>query len=214
MIRVNLLPVRKARRRSRGLVQLLLFFGVIVFQVILLTATYFYFAVDRDDLRSDVAEYEAEVEKLKEDTDELERLQTQAEELQRQYEVLSSLEAKRVGPVPMLDELQEMLTPAVGPVEEDIVERREWGDPSWDPQRVWLESFNEEEGGRFTMDGYAADTDDFAQFLQRLTNATYFRNVDYDHIEHLGDDELVGFHVYGDYDYGGFEGGDDDEQDS
>ncbi len=213
MIRVNLLPVRKARRRSRGLVQLLLFFGVIVFQIILLAATYFYFAVDRDDLRSDVEEYEEAVAQLEEDTEELDRLRDDASRLQEQFEVLSSLEARRVGPVPMLDELQAMLTPAVGAAEQQVTARRHW-DPGWEPRRVWLERFSEGEGGSFELDGQAADTDDVAQFLQRMTNAEYFANVELDYIQQQGEHDLVSFHMYGDYDYGGFSEDADEDQDS
>ncbi len=211
MIRVNLLPVRKARRRSRGLVQLLLFFGVIVFQVILLTVTYFYFAVDRDQLRTQVSESEEEVAELEKQTEELDRLQEEARRLQAQYDILASLEDRRVGPVPMLDELQLMLTPAVGAAERRVAERRGW-DPDWEPRRVWLDSFQESEDNRFVLDGYAADTDDVAQFLQRMTNANYFRNVELDHISQTGDHGLVSFHMYGEFDYSGFDS--DDEQDS
>lgn len=211
MIRVNLLPVRKARRRSRGLIQLLLFFGVVVFQIVLLGATYFYFAIDRDDLRSQVAEKEERVEELEGQTEEISQFQDELEEYEEQQEVLERLQARRIGPVQMLDELQKMLSPPIDEEARHAQLRKDWDVDGWQPRRVWLESFHEDED-QFRLDGYAADADDVAQFLLRMTTAVHFDNVELDHIERHGDEdgEYVSFHMYGDYDYSGFDRGEQD----
>ncbi len=205
MIRVNLLPIRKARRRSQGIRQLALFAGVVAIEIIIFGAIYLYFADELSQVESEVEDIRAEVSELEEQTAGIDDLQAEAQELGAQLEVLANLEARRIGPVQMLDELQAMVS---SPRNEDDRRQQMLSDwnVDWNPHRLWLENFQETEESGFTLEGFAANADDVAEFLQRMTSARYFNNVDLRYVEReSGDTDLVSFHMYGDLDYTGFE---------
>ncbi len=205
MIRVNLLPIRKARRRSQGIRQLALFAGVVAIQLIIFAAIYLYFADELSEVEREVEDIRAEVSSLEEQTEEIEQFQEDARELGAQLEVLAELEARRIGPVQMLDEMQAMLTAPRDQADRAQQLRQNWN-ADWNPRRLWLDSFEETDESGFTLDGYAADADDVAEFLQRMTRAHYFDNVDLRYVEREGGDaDIVSFHMYGDLDYTGFD---------
>lgn len=211
MIRVNLLPVRKARRRSQGRMQLILFGGVIVILVAILTVIHLYYNDQLTQWQDRVDESQSVIDGLEEETAGIEDLEREAEMLASQLAVLNDLEARRVGPVQMLDELQAMLSPPRD--EEDRVAqlRRDWN-VEWDTRRLWIESFSET-GDEFTLNGYAGNADDVAEFLQRMTTAVYFNEVELDFIDRQGGSHnLVSFRLYGELSYTGFgdQGSDDD----
>lgn len=212
MIRVNLLPIRKARRRSQGRMQLILFGGVIAILVAILAVVHLYYHDQLSQWQEEVEEAEATISELEEETAGIEDLEREAQELSAQLEALNELEARRVGPVQMLDELQAMLSPPRD--EEDRVAqlRRDWN-VEWDTRRLWISDFQEGDGS-FRLNGYAGNADDVAEFLQRMTTAVYFDNVELDYIDREGGDVgLVSFHLRGELSYTGFDdradGGDD-----
>ena len=207
MIRVNLLPIRKARRRSQGRMQLILFGGVLLILMAILAVVHLYYVDQLNQWTEVVDDAEARIAQLEEETAGMDALEREAQELTAQLESLNKLEAGRVGPVQMLDELQAILSPPRD--EEDRVAqlRRDWN-VEWDTRRLWIERFQEGEG-TFSLDGYAGNADDVAEFLQRMTTAVYFNNVELDYIDRQrGDAELVSFHLRGELSYTGF---DDDD---
>lgn len=207
MIRVNLLPIKQARRRSQARMQLLLFAGLIVVQVIVLFAAYAIVNEEREEKRAQVEELRSEVRAIEQEVAGAEQLEAEAAALAEQLRVLSELEARRIGPVRMLDEVQAMLSPPRD--EEDRVNqlRRDWN-VEWDTRRLWVESFEEGEG-TFTLSGFAGNPDDVAEFLQRMTTAFYFDDVQLDFVERTrqrDSAQLVQFRIFGDLSYTGFDG--------
>ena len=105
----------------------------------------------------------------------------------------------------MLDEIQAMLSPYRN--EEDRVNqlRRDWN-VDWDTRRLWVQDFSEAEG-EFSLNGFAGTADDVAEFLQRMTTAYHFDNVQLDVVERMGRerDSLVRFRIYGELSYTGFD---------
>ncbi len=211
MIRVNLLPVRKARRRSQGRMQLILFGGVIAILMAILAVIHLYYNDQLTQWQDRVAESQAVIDSLEEETAGIEGLEREAEMLAAQLGVLNDLEARRVGPVQMMDELQAMLSPPRD--EEDRVAqlRRDWN-VEWDTRRLWIEDFSET-GDGFSLNGYAGNADDVAEFLQRMTTAVYFNDVELDYIDRQGGaHDLVSFRLYGDLSYTGFGDPDSDDE--
>ena len=204
MIRVNLLPVRKSRRRSQGRTQLILFTGVIVLEIALLVAAYAWMSDQLSERQADFADLEDDVQMLEQQAEGLEEHKERSRELDRQLRAIQSLDEQRIGPVQMLDELQAMLSP----IDDDSrVERHDdnWN-IDWEPRRLWIESFTEHEDNRFHLEGRAANGDDVAEFLARMNTATYFNDVQLDYIQRdSGDDGLVSFEFDGDLDYTGFD---------
>ncbi len=205
MIRVNLLPIKQARRRSQGRVQIILFVGLIVIELVILFAIYAVVNEQLSEKQTEVAALEQEVQGLERDVAGAEQLEAQVQQLNEQLAVLSELEARRIGPVRMLDEIQAMLSPYRN--EEDRVNqlRRDWN-VDWDTRRLWVQDFSEAEG-EFSLNGFAGTADDVAEFLQRMTTAYHFDNVQLDVVERMGRerDSLVRFRIYGELSYTGFD---------
>lgn len=217
MIRVNLLPVKQARRRSQARVQLLLFTGVIIVEVAILATAYFIINDQLAEQREAVQDLRATVQELEQDAADVDELRRQAQEYQAQLQVLSNLEARRIGPVRMLDELQAMVSPPRDQEDRVAQLRRDWN-VEWDTRRLWIDQFSEDETG-FTLDGHAGNPDDVAEFLHRMNTAVYFNNVELDFVERQtsggdGGQELVRFHLFGELSYTGFDDGAQSGEDS
>ena len=213
MIRVNLLPVRKSRRRSQGRTQLFLFAGVILIQVGMLAIIFVWMNDQLAENKEEVERLEEMVSELEEDQEDLEYLEAQREDLEQQLGAIQQLDDQRIGPVQMLDALQAMLSPIED--EARIGEHHEDWNVDWEPRRLWLENFIEHDESRFSLDGRAGDGDDVAEFLARISTSEYFDNVELDHVTREGgDQELVSFELDGDLDYTGFDDDDDYEDES
>lgn len=213
MIRVNLLPVRKSRRRSQGRTQLILFAGVIILEIALLGAAYIYIADELSGHQEEVERLEERVETLEEDAEGLEDMKDDVRSLAQQLEAIQELDDQRIGPVQVLDDLQAMLSPYDDddPFVADLIER--WRNPEWEPRRLWLERFEETGEGGFSLEGRAGDGDDVAEFLARTTMSVYFDNVELDYVQREGGSaDLVSFQLDGDLDYTGFEDPDADDE--
>src|SRR5699024_8437516 len=111
MIRVNLLPVKKARRRSEGRTQLILFVALILAECVILGLFYMNASSQVSDLKAQVAESQREVKKAEEQVESTKVLEAKKAEQQKQVDILRRLEEKRTGPVRVLDELQAVLSP-------------------------------------------------------------------------------------------------------
>lgn len=208
MIRVNLLPIKQARRRSQGRAQLLVFAAAIFIQVVALFAFYSIVNDEVEEKRDQVTVLEREKNSIEGEVDGAEQLEAEAEQLREQLRVLTELEARRIGPVRMLDEIQAMLSPPSNEEARVNQLRRDWN-VEWDTRRLWIEAF-EEGDGTFTLSGFAGNADDVAEFLQRMTTARYFDDVQLDFLERTsqqrGSTRLVQFRIFGQLSYTGFNG--------
>lgn len=213
MIRINLLPIKQARRRSQGRVQLILFAGLILLEVAVLFAAYALVNEKLEEQKKVVAALEADVKAIESEVAGAEQLEAEAAQLAEQLGVLSRLEARRSGPVRMLDEIQAILSPPRNAEERVSQLRRDWN-VEWDSRRLWVERFSEKEG-TFELTGFAGNADDVAEFLQRMTTAAHFDDVQLDFVARSGrGQDLVQFRIYGDLSYTGFDGRDDSETDT
>lgn len=175
MIRINLLPVREAQVRGKGKQIVTLFVMLIVFEA----GALFYYQSEQEaklrGLRASNNKVAAELKKLKEKTKAVATLEQQKAELEQQKTVLDGLIEGQSGPVRMLDELSRMLTPITEPEEKLRVQNLGWN-PDWDPKRLWLESFIEE-NRRVKLLGVARTNEDLAEFLHRLESSKHFVEI-------------------------------------
>ena len=175
MIRVNLLPYRQQRKRSAGKAQLLLFTGVLVLQVLVILMLWVFAESDLEREQARVVQYTQEVETAKQEVKDAKQLEAQKEQLQKQLGVLDRLEAQRSGPVRVLDEFQAMMSPPRNEEDRFAQLQKNWN-VDWDPRRLWVEKIAEKNTS-FTLEGAAINADDVAEFLQRLSTAEHFDNV-------------------------------------
>lgn len=210
MIRINLLPVKKARRRSEGRAQLVLFAALLVVECLILAGLYFNVANQADELQQKVEQNQREVEEAEREHQSAQLLEQKQAEQQKQVEILRELEQLRTGPVRLLDELQAILSPPRNEAERHARARMNWN-VEWDTRRLWLESWSEK-GGEFKMAGTALNADDVAEFLERLASARYFDAILLDFVKAKprtdSSVDLVEFSITGKLSYDGKGGAD------
>lgn len=201
MIRVNLLPIKQARRRSAGRVQLILCAGLILLEIAVFAIVWMAEASQLEDIEAEVSHNQEEVEKVEEDVERAEKLEKEKKELENQVSILNELEAKRTGPVRVLDELLVMLTPPRDEEARHVQAGKDWN-VEWDPRRLWIETL-EESDGDFEMSGMALNADDVAEFLERLSSGDHFSNIELDVVQSVEEDDvrLVEFRITGDLSY-------------
>lgn len=203
MIRVNLLPIKKARRRSAGRTQLIAFALLIILEVAAFAAVFMAETSRLDELKSDVAQNQQKVQKAEQEVKSAKQLEAKQKELQQQVQILDELEKKRTGPVRVLDEVQAMLSAPRNEEDRHAQSRKNWN-VEWDTRRLWISTLSEDEGS-FEMQGSAVNADDVAEFLQRMTTAEHFDQVQLDYVKAKGSKgakvRMVEFRVTGQLSY-------------
>jgi type IV pilus assembly protein PilN len=183
MIKINLLPVKAAKRREQGQRQLLI--GAGVFTLAVVGVIFFHTAEARAiaELENDNRVLEREIANLKAEIGDYDVIKAQREDLIRQRDAIKRLQANRSGPVWMMRELSDILTKGKGPTfnkeeYEDQIKRdpNAGFNPNWEPKRVWLLSY-EEKNHQVKIKGAAKSDEDVAEFLKRLKQSAFFSNV-------------------------------------
>jgi len=183
MIKINLLPVKAAKRREQGQKQLLV--GVIVFTATLVGIVVFHGtqAAHINELREHNQQVSKDIARLKAEIGDYDVIKAQRDELIRQRDAIKRLQANRSGPTHMMRELSDILTPGKGPTfnkeqyEETIKRDPNAGfNPNWDTRRAWLISYVEQSHS-VKIKGGAKSDEDVAEFLKRLKVSAFFSEV-------------------------------------
>lgn len=182
MIRINLLPVKQVKKVQAGQRQLLIFGLAVVVELALMFLFYQMQASEVQIQRQNATLLESEIDKLKQAVGDFDRLKKTHGQLKAQEKVISDLQKGRTGPVLMLRELSEILSPGKGPtIDRDLYEKLLRDSPyagyntRWNPHRLWLEELVEKRG-LVRIKGMAKDYDDVAEFNKRLNLSRYFSN--------------------------------------
>jgi type IV pilus assembly protein PilN len=185
MIRINLLPVKAAKRREQGQRQLLI--GVVAVTLTLVGIIVFHGTqvAHINDMRDTNAGLQRAIAKLKAEIGDYEVIKAQRDELIRQRDAIKRLQANRSGPVWLMRELSDILTPNKGPTYnkeqyEELIKRdpNEGFNPNWDTRRAWIYSYNEQDHN-VRIHGGAKSDEDVAEFLKRLKRSAFFSDVNW-----------------------------------
>jgi type IV pilus assembly protein PilN len=183
MIRINLLPVKAAKRREQGQKQLLI--GVVVFSAALVGLLVFHSTATAriNSLQRNNQELRRAIDALKAEIGDYDIIKAQRDELVRQRDAIKRLQANRAGPVWMMRELSDILSPGKGPTfnkeqYEELVKRDPSAgfNPNWDTRRAWLISYVEANHS-VKIKGGAKSDEDVAEFLKRLKLSAFFSDV-------------------------------------
>ena len=183
MIKINLLPVKAAKRRADGQRQLLI--GAVVITTTIIGIIFFNGATQAriDQERADNKKLEMQIAAIKKDIGDYDVIKAQREELIKQRDAIKKLQANRSGPVWMMRELSDILTTGKGPTinkeayEEQLKRDANAGfNPNWDPKRVWLLEYTER-AQSVILKGAAKSDEDVAEFLKRLKQSAFFSDV-------------------------------------
>jgi type IV pilus assembly protein PilN len=185
VIRINLLPTRKAKRQGAGQRHFLIMGLAVLGSVGLIVFFHLEATSELEGIQRDNTMLQADVAKLKQELGDYDKIRGQREELLKQRKTIQSLEAGRTGPVYLLRELSEMLSPGKGPTfdrvtyEEALRRDPNAGFANWETKRAWLESYVEEKQ-HIKLRGSAKSNEDVAEFLKRLNSSVFFKDVNLD----------------------------------
>jgi type IV pilus assembly protein PilN len=148
MIRINLLPFRKAKRRENLRMQISVYILSVVLVVIVLAFLGIIKSGQLKDVKMKNSELNKELKSYAEILKKIDDLKRSRKDLQGKLDVIRGLEAQKAGPVQLFDEIC-MAVP----------------DGS-----LFLKTLSEKETGQVTMAGVAIDYDTVAQFMTNLEN--------------------------------------------
>lgn len=198
MMRINLIRVKRARRRDAGERALVIMGAAVMVAVaIMVIAT---LSADRELQRlvrgNNVVK--DDIERLKAELGDYDVIKQQRLDLLKQQKTIDALKTGRTGPVYLMRELSEILTPGKGPTFDRVsYEDRLRRDPNvgfssgWDPRRVWIETF-EEVQRKVRIHASARTNEDVAEFLKRLQLSVFFADVTPESTIQVGDNAGAG----------------------
>lgn len=183
MMRINLIRVKRARRRDAG-ERALVIMGA---SVLAAAAVLVFITVNADrELQAMVRAsnlVKDDIERLKSELGDYDTIKQQRLDLLKQQKTIDALKTGRTGPIFLMRELSEILTGGKGPTFDRVsYEERLRRDPNvgfnagWDPRRVWLESFDEVQR-KVRIRASARTNEDVAEFLKRLQLSVFFADV-------------------------------------
>jgi type IV pilus assembly protein PilN len=198
MMRINLIRVKRTRRRDTGERALVIMGAVVLLALggmVLVTMQ------AEGELRTLIRQGNAvrdEIERMKTELGDYDKIKEQRQELLKQQKTIDALKTGRTGPIYLMRELSEILTPGKGPTFDRVsYEERLRRDPNvgfnsgWDPRRVWLESFDEAQR-KVKVRGSARTNDDVAEFLKRLQLSVFFADVTPESTTQVADSSSAG----------------------
>jgi type IV pilus assembly protein PilN len=153
MIKINLLPVRAAKKREFGRQQVILFVVLLVGAAV---GNYLWLNKvdsDLDDLNKRITATRTEIAQLEKTIGEVKSIKDDKKALEDKLKILDTLKKGRTGPVKVMDELATVI-----------------------PQRVWIIDYAET-GGGVTMQGRSAAYEDLSAFSKRLKGSQHFRDI-------------------------------------
>jgi len=155
MIRINLLPVRAARRREniRRQVSVFLLSVFLVFAVMVYVTIYL--GRNISDLNAKIEDAQGELTKLQAISKQVNEIKNKLNKLEAKTNIIGMLEADRAGPVRIMDALTSLVV----------------------AEKMWLTSLTET-GEKMDLAGVAMDNKTIADFMTRLEKSPYFKVVD------------------------------------
>lgn len=193
MIRINLLPSKKAIRKkgevadsggeSGSQAWLAIVLGAVLLEVLVLLMVYNTQQNKLTQAQKKNAEITANVDAIKREISNHNEIKGQLKELRDREEAIQKLQSARTGPTATMLELSRILTTGRGPtVDRDKLEQLKRDNPSsvpnanWDPRRLWLIAYKEE-SRTVRLTGLARDAEDVSEFLRRLSLSDYFYDL-------------------------------------
>lgn len=190
MIKINLLPQRKVKRRSEAEPGTQAFYvGVLG---LLVAGFMVWFFVDRpkreelDALKTSTQLVQQQINQKAPELVGFDDMKTAVDEADKRAVSINRLISAKVVPANVLHELGEILTtghpPSMTPEMTKLTGPTLEGDPNkrfqtdWDATHVWLSSFTDQQGD-FKLEGGAQSQSDVNQLAKRLAASVYFGNV-------------------------------------
>jgi type IV pilus assembly protein PilN len=154
MIRINLLPVRAAKKKETEVQQILIFSAVVVIAATLVMTLYFVKRAQVANTKSEITAANSKINELKARIGKLEELKTLKEQVKKKLDVLAQLRKNKSGPAQRLATLSDMT-----------------------PEQLWLTGYMET-GDNIRIAGIGYTEELIAQFMRALEASADFMNVE------------------------------------
>lgn len=154
MIRINLLPVREARRKAGVQQQVVLLAATLVGAIVLSAGVHQWVRGNISSTQERIRSLEAQLEQYKPQEEQVAQFKAKKAEIEKKLAVIADLERSRSGPVRIMEELASSI-----------------------PDRVWLTELSADKG-RIALGGMSLDNELVASFLTNLGNSPYFGQVE------------------------------------
>lgn len=183
MIRINLLPTKKHKKREASQRQLVFMAMGVVATVGAAVFVQMQTEAQLEELVRKNRAFEADIDQLKKELGDYDKVKAQREELLKQRKTIQALETGRTGPMFLMREFSEILTKNEGPTFDRVTyDDRVRRDPNygfnfgWEPRNLWIDSYDEN-NKQIKIRGTAKSNEDFAEFLKRLQVSVFFQDV-------------------------------------
>jgi type IV pilus assembly protein PilN len=153
MIKINLLPVRAAKKREFGRQQIVLFALVLIGAAI---GNWFWYNKVHSELAQldqQISRTRAEIAQLEKTIGEVKSIKEDKKALEDKLKILETLKKGRSGPVRVMDDLATII-----------------------PPKVWIVDYAET-AGSVAIQGKAAAYEDLSAFSKKLKESKHFNNV-------------------------------------
>jgi type IV pilus assembly protein PilN len=179
LIRINLLPVREARRQARQVRQGMLLMLAAGAGVLLCVGLHVWMTAEVRSQRALLVAKEAELKRLEETQKEVKQFEQEKADIEAKLAVIKEIEKARSGPVRLMDTVATQI-----------------------PKRVWLTQLVAREG-QLEMQGRSLDAEIVAEFLTSLENSEMIEKVELQEtqLQELEGLKLNTFKLKGQYPY-------------
>jgi len=186
MIRINLLAQKKKAQRAGQEASQAWLVAVLIALLLEVVALFVFHGIKSEELAEQERKNRAvvqQIERSKKNVADHESVKQKLAVLRAREEAIAKLQSARSGPTAVLLEFARILTPNRGPsVSPERLNQLSRDNPlaamnaSWDPRRLWITSFREEQR-KVRIDGLARDGEDVSELARRMNLSDYFSNV-------------------------------------
>lgn len=154
MIKINLLPVRAAKKKETAIQQITIFCISLILVAAVVVAMYLYKQVQISSTKADITTANTKINELKTKIGKLEELKTLKDQVKKKLDVLTQLRKNKTGPAQRLATLSDIT-----------------------PEQLWLTGYTES-GDSIKINGVAYTEDLIATFMRSIEATADFMGVE------------------------------------
>lgn len=154
MIKINLLPVRAAKKKETAVQQIVVFVIFILITLLVVGALYLYKRGEVEATKNEINVANAKINELKSKIGKLEELKTLKEQVKKKLDVIIQLRKNKLGPAQRLATLSDIT-----------------------PDQLWLTNYDEK-GDAVSIKGYASSEELISKFMVNINASNDFTGVE------------------------------------
>lgn len=154
MIKINLLPVRAAKRKETARQQAVIVAGTLILVLLLALGAYSYLLIKISSTKDEISKSEQELAELKAQIGKINELEKLKAEVTKKLDILNQLRREKTGPVNRLKTISQAV-----------------------PDRLWITGYSES-GTTVALSGVAFSEELIADFMRSIEQSSDFATVE------------------------------------